>query len=285
MKDFPLIRTRGGAVAGGLLLILPMLLLSSTIVGGLYLTGLLLFLGPVALCVAGAVCGLLSMGLGCAAALFSMGRVFGGQGLLLTAVYLVPVLAAFLVVVSRRVPFWTGCGIMMAIHLLSFVAMYLMLQQWAGGNLYTTAGNLAMDRLNQWEYGDYVLYELYSMGLIDLPSSLAEGVTLNASTFILPDAAKQDLLLSVSSLVSSSLVSIVSGLIIVRQSILGGVGCLLLPLRFGYLAQRKRQYGPRLSETGPEETQNAERKDGENQPVDFPDLGMPPFSRSLAAIC
>ncbi len=279
MKDFPLIRTMGGAVAGGLLLILPMLFLSSTLAGGLYLAALLLFLGPVALCVTGTVCGSLPMALGCAAALFSMGRVFGVQGLMLTAVYLLPVLAAFVVIVLRRVPFWLGCGSMIGIHLLSFVAVYLILQQWAGGDLYHAAGRLAMDSLSQWEYGDYALAELYSMGLIDLPGSLAGGVTINASTFSLSDAARQDMLLSVSSLVSSSLVSIVSGVIIVRQSILGGVGCLLLPLRFGYLAQRKRQYGPRLSETGPEETQNAERKDGENQPVDFPDLGMPPFSR------
>ena len=272
MKDFPLIRSMGGAVAGGLLLILPMLLLSSTLAGGLYLAALLLFAGPVALCLAGAVCGALPMALGCAAALFSMGRVFGSQGLTLTAVYLLPVLAAFLVVLLRRVPFWTGCGIMIGTHLVSFVAVYLILQRWAGGDLYTAAGNLAMDTLNRWEYGDYALAEFYAMGLIGLPGSLADGVTMSASAFALSDAARQDLLLSVGSLVSSSLVSIVNGLIIVRQSILGGVGCLLLPLRFGYLAQEKRQARARPEGAGESSVEEP------GQPVDFPDLGMPPFS-------
>ena len=278
MKDFPLIRSVPSAVVGTLALVLPMLILSANLMDGMYLAALLLFLGPAALCVCGAVCGSLPLAVSCAAALLSMGRVFGGRGMLLTAVYLLPVIAVFLTIVLRRVPFWTGCGLMIGTHVALFAAVYLILQQWAGGDLYTAAASLSMNALEKWEYGDYVLYEFYSMGLIDLPASLAEGVRLEGYGILLSDAARQDLLLSVGNLVSSTLSSAIPGLIITRQSIVGGVGCLLLPLRFGYLAQRKRQYGPE-PRRAPAPMEGERTEAGEALPVDFPDLNMPALRR------
>ncbi len=279
MKDFPLYRSVRAAVAGTLLLVLPMLFLSFSPVEGLYLAALLVFLGPAALCLSAAVCGTLPTALGCAAALLSMGRVFGARGALLTAVYLGPVVAAFFVIVIRRIPFRAGCAAMIATHAAAFVAVYLILRQWAGGDLYKAAGNLAMDALDKWELGDYALYEFYAMGLVDLPASLAEGVRLDISGLVLSDAARHDLLLSVNSMVSSTLSSIVPGLIIARQSILGGVGCLLLPLRFGCLAQQKREQGAQLPEAPAENGEKPQTEDGKPLPVSFPDLGMPDFSR------
>ena len=89
-----------------------------------------------------------------------------------------------------------------------------------------------------------------------------------SGAFTLPEDIRRDMLLSVSSLISESLQALVPSLI-VSQSILGGVGCLLLPLRFGYLAQEKRRF---LASDAADE---AEREPAESQPVDFPDLGMP----------
>ena len=273
MKDFPLARSLPAAAVGTLLLALPMLVLSSSVADGLYLAALILFVMPAALCIGGAVCGLVPLALGCAAALGGMARVFGPKGLLVTAVYLLPVIAAFLVIVTRRVSFWKGCAILIGVHVAALAADYLILQHWAGGDLYASAARLAADALSRWEYGDSVLVQFYSMGLIDLPKELADGVRMEGFQYIVSDAARQDMLLSVSALVSLLLKSIVPGLILIRQSILGGVGCLLLPLRFGFLAEEKRQ-----AKAHPAGEGDATQQDKGEQ-VDFPDLDMPPFSR------
>ncbi|MBR1586551.1 MAG: DUF2232 domain-containing protein, partial [Clostridia bacterium] len=94
--------------------------------------------------------------------------------------------------------------------------------------------------------------------------------TLRFDAFSLPEEVRRDMLLSVGALISQSLEELVPSLI-VSQSILSGVGCLLLPLRFGYLAQEKRQF---LSAAPAEEAPEGE--DGKRV-VDFPDLGMPPL--------
>ena len=116
---------------------------------------------------------------------------------------------------------------------------------------------------------DQLLFQLYDMGAITLPETLRDSMlspTLGGYT--LSAAARADLLLSVRSLVSSSLASLTPSLII-RQSILGGVGCLLLPLRFGAIAAQRRAFRS-------EAPADAERQ-LQSKP-DFPDLNMPPLS-------
>ena len=272
MKDFPLVRSTRAAVIWSAVLVIPILLLSRSVLSGLYTALILVYLTPVLLCMAGLCAGSLPMGLGLAAAVTGMYMLAGAQGAGLTAIYLLPILAAFVYIILRRVPFWKGCAVMIGVHAAAFVAVFALLQSWAGGSLYQAAGAAAEDALTRWELGDYLLFELYEpLGIIQLTQEQAERLMKDAfqgGAFTLPEDIRRDMLLSVSSLISESLQALVPSLI-VSQSILGGVGCLLLPLRFGYLAQEKRRF---LASDAADE---AEREPAESQPVDFPDLGMP----------
>ena len=289
MKEFPLWRSPRAGLLGAALMALPMIVFSlSPLLGG-YLIALILFAWPTAVCLAGLCCGSLPMLMGTAGALLAMGRVFGQQGLLLTAVYLLPVLAAFLYVIVTRTPFKRGCVMLIVAHVVALAAVFWLLQQLAGGDLYGRAGQLAMEGLQTWELGDTLLYEFYAMRLLELPASLAEGALVQVpGGYTLSDAARADLLLSAKALVTAVLPTMVPG-ILVRQSILGGVGCLLLPLRLGAKLQAKRQGIP---DGGDNEKPDADGDDVPWQapvkrgpapiepdpvPPGFPDLSMPPF--------
>lgn len=276
MKDFPLIRSARAAVIWSAALAIPTLLLSRSVLGGLYLAMILVFLTPIALCVAGLCGGALPMGVGTLAALAAMQMLAGGKGFTLAAVYLLPIVGAFVWIVTRRVPFWKGCAVMIGVHIACFAAAYALLQGWFGGRLYQSAGDAAVSAIEQWEMGDFLLFEMFRGGLIDLTSQQAAELqqSLSAAELFggglrLPQEVRKDMLLSVQALVSGRLESLVPGLI-ASQSILGGVGCLVLPLRLGYVAQEKRQFA---AEAGPEDEADATEK----RAVDFPDLGMPPL--------
>lgn len=270
MKDFPLYRSVPSCVTATLLIAAPLLLLALSPLSGLYAVLLVALILPAAACMAGLIAGLIPMVLGAAAGLISMYLLLGQWGLVLSAVYVVPILIAFAAVVALRVPFWRGCGVLVGVHLLSFLAVYVLLQRLAGGDFYAWAGEQAMTALSQWDMGDAMLYQLYAMGLLNLTNELAEGALQHVQGgYMLSAAARKDLLLSVNTMVTSNLQSLVPSLI-VSQSLLGGVSCLLLPLRFGFLAEEKRAF---LREAPSE----ARAEEGP-QKVDFPDLGMPPLS-------
>ena len=280
MKDFPLIRSPKGAAVSTLLMVLPLLLLSGSALGGMYAVLLVLYLLPTAACLSAAVSGLMPMALGAAAGLFAMYRLFGNQGLLLSSVYLLPILALFLLAVSLRIPFRQVCPVMIGVHAAALAGCFLLVQSWTGGRLYEAAGEQAAALMSRWELGDTMLYQLYSMGMIDLPESL-EGAALMPvlGGYVLSAAARQDLLLSLSTMITRTLSLLVPN-VIVTQSILGGVACLLLPLRFGYIAAEKRAYL-----AAPREEAGEGRREGEDEgeaapaapPVDFPTLDMPRF--------
>ena len=272
MKEFPLYRSLRAGIVGTLLVSAPLLLFSRSALGGMYLVFFLVLLVPLALCMAGLCCGSLPMALGLAAALISMYRLLGQAGLLLTCIYLLPIVGAFVAVIVLKAPFWRGCAVMIGVHAASLVLVYVVLQRMTGGSLYTAAGEAAAKALRDWELGDIMLYQLYSTGLIGLKEDLPQTM------FSLPEAAREDMLLSVRSLVSTQLERLVPSLI-VTQSIQGGVLCLLLPLRFGFIMQEKRQF---LSAEKVERLDGEDGDEGEEerkkQKVDFPDIGMPPFN-------
>ena len=276
MKDrLPLIRSVKSCVVGSLLIAVPylfFLLPGQGILGPLpavYASLLTLFLLPTALCMAAMICGTAATAAGLAAALIAMASLTGRQGLTLTAVYVLPILAAFFAVIVLKLPFRKSCFLLIGVHGAALALVYMLSQRMAGGQLYTAAGNAVGDFLKDWEMGDTMLYQLYSTGLIDLKSELADGALLPVlGGYQLSSAARADMLLSVRSLICSTLQGLVPN-ILVSQSILGGVACMLLPLRFGFLAEEKRAF-----------LRDAPAPEGEEgkQKVHFPDLGMPPFS-------
>ena len=273
MKEaFPPIRSVKSCVVGALALALPFLLLALPGQGllgplpALYAALLTLYLLPPALCTVEMVCGTLPMMIGLAAAFSVLYALMGTTGLLLAAVYVLPVLIAFFSVVSLRVPFRKSVFILMGVHAAALAVVFLICQRMAGGDLYTAAGDAAANFLKNWEAGDMMLYQLYSTGLISLTGENADSMLRQVlGGYQLSAAARADMLLSVRAVVSEGLKSLVP-YTLVSRSVIGGVACLLLPLRFGFLAEEKRAF---LRDDGPE--------NGGNK-IKFPDLDMPPFS-------
>ena len=275
-KQLPLVRSVKACVTGALLVALPFLFLmlpGQRILGplpALYASLMILYLLPAALCLVTTVCGLASALAGLAAAMACMASLTGSQGLMLSALYLVPVFAAFLIVLRFEIPFWKSLLTMIAVHAAALTAVFLLARSMVGGDLYTGAGNAVASFLESWDMGDLMLYQLYSMGLIDLESNLAGSALVQvAGGFRLSEAARADMLLSVRSLITSLMRGMAPHLI-VSQSVTGGTACLLLSLRFGYLAEEKRAF---LRNDPPDEEADGGRK----RPVNFSDLGMPPF--------
>ncbi len=277
-KQLPLVRSVKACVTGALLVALPFLffmLPGQRILGplpALYASLLILYLLPAALCLVTTVCGLASALAGLAAAMACMAALTGPQGMGLAALYLVPVFAAFLIVMRFEIPFWKSLLTMIAVHAAALTAVFLLARGMAGGDLYTGAGSAVASFLESWDMGDLMLYQLYSMGMIDLKSDLAGSALVQvAGGFQLSDAARADMLLSVRSLITSLMRGMAPHLI-VSQSITGGTACLLLSLRFGFLAEEKREF---LRNDPAAEEAEGDRK----RPVNFPDLGMPPFNQ------
>lgn len=271
MKDFPLIRTGRGAIIGFIAIAAPLLLLSLSPLTGIYAVALVLLLLPAALGIVGLTGGLAPMLAGAAVGIFSMFLLVGRPGALLSAVYVLPILAAFVLLFQFRVPFWKSCACMIGVHVLSLAGVYLLLQQMTGNHLYTVAGDTVMTALENWEMGDTMLYQAYAMGLLSLPNELSKDMLLQAGDgYMLAPAARADLLLSMRSMVQSTLAALIPSLI-VTQSILGGVLCLLLPIRFGYIAAERRAF----LANSPSEIEGEKQ---EYRKPDFPTLGMPPLS-------
>ena len=277
-NQLPLVRSVKACVTGALLVSLPFLffmLPGQRILGPLpavYATLLILYLLPAALCLVTTVCGLAAAIVGLTAAMACMAALTGTQGLALALLYVVPVLAAFLTVIRFEIPFWKSLLTMIVVHAAALTAVYVLARRMAGGDLYNGAGEAVAAFLENWDMGDLMLYQMYSMGLIDLKSDLADNALLQVmGGYQLSSAARADMLLSVRSLITGILRSMVPHLI-VSQSITGGTACLLLSLRFGFLAEEKREF---LRDDSFIEEAEGEKK----QAVHFPDLGMPPFSQ------
>lgn len=274
MKDqLPLIRSVKSCIVGAVLTAFPFLFFllpgqeALAPAPVMYAVLLVLYVAPAALCVTAAVCGTAAMAAGLAAALGAMAVLTGSQGLLVTAVYLGVIVGAFLAVMLLRVPFRRGLPVMIAAHLAAFSLVYVLLQRMTGGELYAAAGSAAAAYLEKADIGDMMLYQLYSMRLIDLKGELAENALRQvAGGYELSSAARQDMLLSLRELVSSALQSFVPQTM-VNHGILSGVGCLLLPVRFGQIAAERRAYL-----ASPETEEGPARESG------FSDLDMPPFS-------
>ena len=105
----PLVAVRSvkAAVVGSLLLMIPYLLLlpGREILGPLpavYAVMLTVYLLPVALCMVTMICGALPMLIGLITALSTITTLMGPTGLMLCALYVVPVVGVFLVLVQMQ---------------------------------------------------------------------------------------------------------------------------------------------------------------------------------------
>ncbi|MBQ4074748.1 MAG: DUF2232 domain-containing protein [Clostridia bacterium] len=267
MKDFPLFRSARSGLAGLAIMVFPLIIFSLSSASAPLALMLTVMVLPAAACISGLVCGALPMAAGIMSGIFSMYLLAGPQGAQTAAVYLIPVLVAFIVVIVRRIPFWKGCAVMIGAHVAAMAGAYLMIQGFAGGQLFTLAGDWAADYLSKAEEGDQMLYVFYQYGLISLPEEMKETLLVPAAEggYMMNAAARADLILSMRSLVNSLLATLVPTLLI-SQSILGGVACLALPLKYGAVAAQRRDFKQVIDDQK------------ELQAPDFPDLSMPPVS-------
>ena len=263
MKDFPLFRSLKAGLIGLPLMLLPLainiVMPEMAVINAFWVMALM----PIASCMAGLIGGAAPMLAGVFSGIASLYLTAGVPGAQVGAVYFLPIIGMFVAVILRRIPFWKSCAAMIGVHVMALAGCYLLLQKFTGGQLYTAAGDGMIALIPQGPYGDAVLYSFYEMGLITLPSALKDTLIKNAEgVLIMGEAARADLLLSLRTLINSLVVNFTPSFI-VTQSIMGGVCCLLLPLRFGYIAAQRRDF----------------IKTGEDkEPEAFPDLGMPPLS-------
>ncbi len=298
MRAFPLIRSLRGAVVATVLTALPLLLFSSSALAGLYGTWLLILAAPPLIMLAGLWGGLLPLAVGLLAALAQPFVALGQQSALLMALYLIPFTGTFIVVISRQVPFFKAGLALCLVYLLSAFGVLYVLQRAADGRLYLTLGERIAFMLTNSPSGDQLLVLLYQNGLLSLDPSLllrAQGVLGGLSAL-----GRQEL---TSSLVHTlaDLFSQTPGMIVTGSILLGFCG-LGLSLYIGRRAMEKKTYGDLRRQQlmrAVERQQQAVRegdasarlelesydaflarmeKDPNAAPLDYPDLGMPPFS-------
>lgn len=271
MNAFPLIRSPKAALFGTLAVVLPLLLTALSPLTGMYTVMLALFLLPLALCTVSMTGGLLPLGVSLLGALYAMFLLLGGDGILLTGVYVLPILLVFAGVIAFRVPYIKAGAALVLSHVASLTAVYLILQQWTGQALYSAAGDAVAAFLRENDLADQILYMFYQSGMITLPESMKETMLIPVEDmFILSPEAKADLILSAANMISSLLSALVPSLL-VSQSILGGLGCLYIPLRQGFITASREAFKKEGDEgyiTG---------EDGKKK-LDFPDIGTPPLS-------
>lgn len=125
--------------------------------------GLILF--PFLLILVSAQGGILTALLSVLLMLLAAVKVYGTSGLWL-ALYLLPMSVAFLVCLEIRLPFFKTAGAVLPSLILSMIALFLIFQRKAGGDLYGALAQSAIDGLENFPARDNLLYTFWKGGLL-----------------------------------------------------------------------------------------------------------------------
>ena len=131
----------------------------------LYFVSFGVFLLPFASITLSAVGGVLALLASAALMAWGAMRVFGPPGLMIL-VYVLPVGAALLAALQRRLTFFKTVLAVLAAYVLSVLAIYLILQHMAGGAVFRKAAQAAIQGLDQWTHRDALLYNLWKGGIL-----------------------------------------------------------------------------------------------------------------------
>lgn len=239
MKDFPLIRSAKAALVGMAVLVLPVVLLALMPDTGMYALMAVALLMPMGMCVVAAVGGIAPAAMGLIGSAVACFRLTGVHGLLVCTGYLGAVLAALLWFVWKKPAFFKGCAVMIVVHMMALGLSLVYVQSLFDNQLYQKAADGVMQYVAARPDGDAMLVQLYSMGMIDLPQEMASQlIVLNNGMFAMSNTVRQDMLLSLGALTEDTLQALMPVLLI-KHSIISGVGCLLLSMRFGKLYHEK----------------------------------------------
>lgn len=302
MHFFPLIRTKKATIIMSLIMVLPMVLMTlgvmSDRVMALVLPVYCFLFYPVLIMISALWGGLLSMVLGLLSVLSALYVSFSFVGAGLGLVYFVPVIAAFIYVVEKQVPFFKALGVLALVMLVCQVACALILRVIAGGDIATAAGQGAVELISASPMCDLLLLSLYQTGSITIKNDLLLDffIVQGGQIVGLTDMGRAEMLLSVRSMVSSIALTLPS--MIVSNAITLSTAGLGLGLYIGrvstqradYMAMRKKEIAAQVKsqreakergEAPPEDTRTAAdykaaREKAEQQmPAGFPDLKMP----------
>ena len=253
--------TLRAALTSCLLCVMILAFLSSSIMPAFSLTMISISVMPVYLVMTGLIAGFVPLSI-CALGTLGCLWVTGGTTLaLFGALYLLPMLFAFVYGMTKRVHFWKTLGSMVGTLFVSQVLIFAILQNMTGGQLYETAANAAASLIANGAGRDTVLYTFLNAGLLGLPESMRDTALIQVNGYYtFSDAAVTELLNQVRSQVSGILQSIMPSLL-VSGSILYSVIGLGGGMYFGQRSRHRRAV--RLNE--PEQ--------------DIPDLDMPPLSK------
>ncbi len=120
---------------------------------------------PIVLLFSATLAGILPTLAGLLLMLFGAFRVFGLEGLWF-ALYLAPLVIAFLLCLEREVPFFKTAGILLITLVFSMAFLFFFLQRAAGGALYSAAAKAAISGIDSLPYRDSFLYMLWKYGFL-----------------------------------------------------------------------------------------------------------------------
>ena len=237
MRKLPLVRTPVpalvlvlGFAACGLMCLLPLTMPTGLMI--LYTAGP--FMLPLALMLAGIVPAYLCLAV-CAGCLFLL---FGFPGLAAGLAYLGSVLAVFHVLCVRQARFRTVAVSAVLTLILSQTALYA----WLQAAYHRKAFQAAADAMTNWFLhsggeGDLLLYLLNASGILPLSSSF-QGAGFQ-SGYVLTEAARSDLLSTLSAMVVRLLNQMTTSMI-VGMSLYTGAAAALIPERAASAFQKRR---------------------------------------------
>jgi len=211
----------------------------------LMITGLTAGFVPMLLCLAMALLALANAG----------GLLPAGFG----ALYLLPAALVYMACLRREVPFWKSCGLLAGTLAGAQLVMYLWAWRLTGGAVYPAAGQAAAAAVEALPLRNQLFYALLSVGVLQVPEALREGVTVAANGALsLSDALVTELLAQVRSWAEQLTRWAVPALMLTGSALqtLLGLG---LGIDLGGRAAQRRAF----------------RQEEETQPI--PTLNMPPL--------
>ena len=179
------------------LIITPVVGMAAMLPAALALTPVVLlvllgYVGPVSAVVCAGIC----VGMG--------GTLFGTVGLVSALLLFVPVFAASVITVERRMPFWLSAGVSMGTMFISMGAVVTLLTVVTGSDVVTAFTQLMREMFDgMGTMADSLLLLFVQMGVLPLP----EGVDLSAASaaFVLPEQARAEMINMIAMILDSGL--------------------------------------------------------------------------------
>ena len=189
----------------------------------------LYLLGCCALCTVTLTAGVLPALLCLALSAAGMYQALGMGTMVCVLAYLVPTWLLFMGLYMYKVRYLYCFAAMIACQVVTQTAIFLVLNLMVGGELFAKAAETVCHLLADSEFGDMLLISMSQYGLIGLSGDLLDGAVMTTDLgYVLSDSARQELLLSLRSLVISTLTALLPGMLI-SQSIETGLLCHMWP--------------------------------------------------------